>query len=54
MGAWNFMSLRLFEDLAEGQKLYYSGRPEGASPAVGSSKQSIQQQRILIEEAFKI
>ncbi len=54
MGAWNFMSLRLFEDLAEGQKLYYSGRPEGASPAVGSSKQSIQQQRILTEEAFKI
>jgi 2-oxoglutarate dehydrogenase E1 component len=54
MGAWNFMSLRLFEDLAEGQKLYYSGRPEGASPAVGSSKQSVQQQRTLIEEAFRL
>ena len=48
------MSLRLIEDLAEGQKLFYSGRPEGASPAVGSSKQSNQQQRTLIEETFKL
>ena len=54
MGAWNFMSLRLIEDLTERQKLYYSGRPEGASPAVGSSKQSVQQQRALIEKAFKM
>ncbi len=54
MGAWIFMSLRLIEDLAAGQKLFYSGRPEGASPAVGSSKQSAQQQEALVEEAFKM
>ncbi len=54
MGAWNFMSQRLSEDLKEGQKLHYAGRPESASPAVGSSKQSNQQQKTLVEEAFKI
>jgi 2-oxoglutarate dehydrogenase complex dehydrogenase (E1) component-like enzyme len=54
MGAWNFMSLRLIDDLAAGQKLYYSGRSESASPAVGSSKQSAQQQNALIENAFNM
>ncbi len=54
MGAWNFMSLRLTEKLTAQQKLYYSGRPEGASPAVGSSRQSIQQQQAVVEEAFKL
>jgi 2-oxoglutarate decarboxylase len=54
MGAWNFMSLRLIDDFAVGQKLFYSGRSESASPAVGSSKQSSQQQHALIENAFKI
>ncbi|HKI79608.1 MAG TPA: multifunctional oxoglutarate decarboxylase/oxoglutarate dehydrogenase thiamine pyrophosphate-binding subunit/dihydrolipoyllysine-residue succinyltransferase subunit [Ignavibacteriaceae bacterium] len=54
MGAWNFLSLRLNEDLAKGQKLYYAGRPEGASPAVGSAKKSIQQQKGLVEQAFKL
>ncbi len=53
MGAWNFLSPRLIEDLADGQKLSYSGRPEGASPAVGSAKISKQQQQELIELAFK-
>ena len=48
------MSLRLIEDLAAEQKLLYSGRPEGASPAMGSSKQSAQQQKALVEEAFKM
>ncbi len=54
MGAWNFMSQRLPDDLQEDQKLYYAGRPESASPAVGSSKQSNQQQKMLVEEAFRI
>ena len=53
MGAWNFLYPRLTEDLNEGQKLTYSGRPEGASPAVGSSKISRQQQKDLVEIAFK-
>ncbi len=53
MGAWNFLYPRLSEDLSEEQKLSYSGRPEGASPAVGSAKISGQQQKDLVENAFK-
>jgi len=53
MGAWMFLSSRLVEDLTDQQKLYYSGRPEGAIPAVGSAKISIQQQKELIENSFK-
>jgi len=52
MGAWFFMAPRLIEDLAEGQRLSYSGRPESASPAVGSHKISIFQQKELVEKAF--
>ncbi|MHB8580660.1 MAG: multifunctional oxoglutarate decarboxylase/oxoglutarate dehydrogenase thiamine pyrophosphate-binding subunit/dihydrolipoyllysine-residue succinyltransferase subunit [Ignavibacteriaceae bacterium] len=53
MGAWNFLAPRLMEDLAEGQKLNYAGRPESASPAVGSAKKSAKQQMELVAEAFK-
>ncbi len=53
MGAWNFLYPRLTEDLSEGQKLRYSGRPEGASPAAGSARISRQQQQDLVEKAFK-
>ncbi len=53
MGAWNFLAPRLVEDLSEGQKLFYAGRPESASPAVGSAKKSNKQQKNLIEEAFR-
>ncbi len=53
MGAWNFLAPRLIEDLAEGQKLNYAGRPESASPAVGSAKKSAKQQMELVAEAFK-
>jgi multifunctional 2-oxoglutarate metabolism enzyme len=52
MGAWNFISVRLREIL-KGKKLDYSGRPDGASPAVGSAKISNQQQKDLVEKAFK-
>ncbi len=53
MGAWHFLYPRISDDLGKGQKLTYSGRPEGASPAVGSAKISGQQQKELVEEAFK-
>ncbi len=53
MGAWNFLSRRLTNDLAKGQQLTFSARPECASPAYGSSKTSAEQQKILIEAAFK-
>ncbi|MEJ2617360.1 MAG: multifunctional oxoglutarate decarboxylase/oxoglutarate dehydrogenase thiamine pyrophosphate-binding subunit/dihydrolipoyllysine-residue succinyltransferase subunit, partial [Ignavibacteriaceae bacterium] len=54
MGAWNFLVPRLSGDLSKGQNLYYAGRPESASPAVGSAKISAQQQKDLVEKAFSI
>ncbi len=53
MGAWNFLSSRLSE-IKGGRELLYSGRPEGASPAVGSAKISSKQQAELVERAFRI
>jgi len=53
MGAWNFLSPRLTE-LKGKMELFYSGRPEGASPAVGSAKISNQQHVELVENAFRI
>jgi multifunctional 2-oxoglutarate metabolism enzyme len=53
MGAWTFLNSRITELLKEGQKLLYSGRPEAASPAVGSASISNQQQKELVENAFK-
>lgn len=54
MGAWNFISVKMYNDLSHGQKLYYVGRRESASPAMGSSRQSVKQQKELVEEAFSI
>jgi len=53
MGAWNFLFHRLQGEIPENCKLDYIGRPESASPAVGSSRISSQQQKKLIKEAFK-
>ncbi|HSD64772.1 MAG TPA: multifunctional oxoglutarate decarboxylase/oxoglutarate dehydrogenase thiamine pyrophosphate-binding subunit/dihydrolipoyllysine-residue succinyltransferase subunit [Ignavibacteriaceae bacterium] len=53
MGAWNFLYPKLIESLYKNQKLLYSGRPESASPAVGSAKISTLQEKELIEKAFK-
>ena len=54
MGAWNFLWHRLNDLLLPEQKLYCSSRPESASPAVGSSKISNQQQNYLVINAFDI
>lgn len=54
MGAWSFISQRVFEVTSCQKKILYAGRPESASPAVGSAKISEQQQKDLVEEAFKI
>ncbi|MBI2416538.1 MAG: multifunctional oxoglutarate decarboxylase/oxoglutarate dehydrogenase thiamine pyrophosphate-binding subunit/dihydrolipoyllysine-residue succinyltransferase subunit, partial [Ignavibacteriales bacterium] len=54
MGAWNFLHWRLLEDKRADQKLCYAGRPESASPAVGSSKIAADQQKKLIEDGFNI
>ena len=53
MGAWTFLRERIFGYLKPGQKLSYAGRPASASPAVGSYKISISQQKQLIKEAFE-
>jgi 2-oxoglutarate dehydrogenase E1 component len=54
MGGWNFLSQRLIDDIPEGCKMDYIGRPESASPAAGSSKISSQQQKKLIKDAFSV
>jgi 2-oxoglutarate dehydrogenase E1 component len=54
MGAWNFLSNRIFELLSNSQKLDCISRPEAASPAVGSAKKSTEQQLRIIEESFSI
>jgi 2-oxoglutarate dehydrogenase E1 component len=53
MGAWNFLVPKL-HDILQGKELFYAGRPESASPAVGSAKISSQQQVELVNEAFSI
>jgi multifunctional 2-oxoglutarate metabolism enzyme len=52
MGAWNFLYHRLKSDLPASCELDYAGRPESASPSVGSYKVSVQQQKKLVKDAF--
>ncbi len=52
MGAWNFLYHRLRSDLPDKCELDYAGRPESASPAVGSYKISMQQQKKLVKDSF--
>ena len=52
MGAWGFLVPRIMENLGEGQRLRYVGRPESASPAVGSHKISERQQTELLIQVF--
>ena len=54
MGAWNFLLPKLQESILPEQKIFYSGRPESASPAVGSSKTSNEQQVKLVQTAFTL
>jgi 2-oxoglutarate dehydrogenase E1 component len=51
-GAWFFIQHNLLENMADGQKLAYSGRPASASPAVGYYDKHYKQQKDLIESAF--
>jgi 2-oxoglutarate dehydrogenase E1 component len=53
MGAWNFLQSKLSEDIPD-KKILYAGRPESASPAVGSAKISAQQQKEIVEEALRV
>jgi 2-oxoglutarate dehydrogenase E1 component len=51
-GAWFFVQHYIHENMAEGQKLGYSGRSASASPAVGYSHLHQEQQKALVEGAF--
>jgi 2-oxoglutarate dehydrogenase E1 component len=51
-GAWFFVQHYIHENMAEGQKLGYAGRPASASPAVGYSHLHQEQQKALLDQAF--
>lgn len=51
-GAWFFVQHYIHENMLDGQKLGYAGRPASASPAVGYSHLHQEQQKALLEQAF--
>ncbi|MDB5989788.1 MAG: sucA [Herbaspirillum sp.] len=51
-GAWLQIQHNIFENLTDGQKLAYSGRPASASPAVGYYDKHYAQQKALLDTAF--
>ena len=51
-GPWFYIQHHLYENMAEGQRLGYAGRPASASPAVGYLAKHQEQQRNLLEQAF--
>src|SRR5450830_420567 len=51
-GAWLQIQHNIFENLTDGQKLAYAGRPASASPAVGYYDKHYAQQKALIDTAF--
>ena len=51
-GAWFFIQHQIHENMLEGQKLGYAGRPASASPAVGYAHLHVEQQKALLDQAF--
>jgi 2-oxoglutarate dehydrogenase E1 component len=51
-GSWLYIQHHLLENMNEGQKLAYAGRPASASPAVGYYAKHAEQQKALIDAAF--
>ncbi|MBC2770502.1 2-oxoglutarate dehydrogenase E1 component [Pusillimonas minor] len=51
-GPWFYIQHHLYENMVEGQRLGYAGRPASASPAVGYLAKHQEQQKALIEQAF--
>lgn len=51
-GAWFQIQHNILENMPDGQKLAYAGRPASASPAVGYYDKHYAQQKALIETAF--
>lgn len=51
-GAWFFVQHYVHENMLEGQKLGYAGRPASASPAVGYAHLHQEQLKALLDQAF--
>ncbi|WP_396269339.1 2-oxoglutarate dehydrogenase E1 component [Ideonella sp.] len=51
-GAWFFIQHQIHENMVEGQKLGYAGRPASASPACGYAHLHQEQQKALLDQAF--
>ena len=51
-GPWFYVQHHLLENMPEGAKLGYAGRPASASPAVGYAAKHIEQQKALLDAAF--
>ena len=51
-GAWFFIQHQIHENMSEGQRLGYAGRPASASPAVGYAHLHQEQQKALLDQAF--
>ncbi len=51
-GAWFFVQHFIHENMVEGQKLGYAGRPASASPAVGYAHLHQEQLKALLDQAF--
>ena len=51
-GAWFQIQHNIMDNLSDGQKLAYAGRPASASPAVGYYDKHYAQQKSLIDTAF--
>jgi 2-oxoglutarate dehydrogenase E1 component len=51
-GGWFYVQHHLLENMAEGQKLGYAGRPASASPAVGYYAKHNEQQKALLDASF--
>ncbi len=51
-GAWFFVQHYIHENMVEGQKLGYAGRPASASPAVGYAHLHQEQQKALLDQAY--
>ncbi len=51
-GAWFFVQHYIHENMGDGQRLGYAGRPASASPAVGYAHLHQEQQKALLDQAF--
>ena len=51
-GAWFFVQHNILENMSDGMKLAYSGRPASASPACGYAHLHQEQQKSLLNAAF--